>query len=58
LRAGRHALRPGAHPCLWPAAFLLFFIASNLAESSLFRYALAWALYVAAACHLARTNGT
>jgi O-antigen ligase len=51
--ACRHAVRPGARACLWPAGFLLFFVASNLAESSLLRHKLGWALYVAVVCHLA-----
>jgi O-antigen ligase len=50
--AFRHALEPGAPACLWPAAYLVFFVASNAAESSLLRHKLYWALYVAAACHL------
>lgn len=49
----RHAVASGPPACLWPAAFLVFFVASNLAESPLLRHKLGWALYVAVACHMA-----
>ena len=52
-KALRHALMSAPRVCLWPAACVLFLIASNVAESQLLRHKLGWALYVAAACHLA-----
>jgi O-antigen ligase len=51
--AGRHALAPRHPACLWPAVYLVFFMASNVAESALLRHKLYWAVYVAAACHVA-----
>jgi exopolysaccharide production protein ExoQ len=54
--AVRHALEPGARACLWPATYLVFFVASNAGESALLRHKLYWALYVAVACHVGR-NG-
>jgi O-antigen ligase len=50
--AVRHALEPGGYACLWPAAYLVFFLASNAGESALLRHKIYWALYVAVACHL------
>lgn len=50
----RHALAPQYPACLWPAVYLIFFMASNVAESWLLRHKLFWALYVAAACHVAK----
>jgi O-antigen ligase len=47
----RHALE-GERLCLWPAAYLVYFIASNAAESGLLRHKLPWALYIAVACHV------
>jgi O-antigen ligase len=52
--AFRHALEPGGHACIWPATYLVFFLASNAAESALLRHKVYWALYLAVACHLAR----
>jgi O-antigen ligase len=52
--AFRHALEAGAPACLWPAAYVVFFAASNVAESALLRHKIYWALYVAVACHVAR----
>ena len=49
----RHALASPSPGCLWPAVYLVFFMASNVAESWLFRHKLFWALYVAVACHVA-----
>jgi len=49
----RHALAPRPPACLWPAVYLVFFVASNVADSVLLRHKLFWALYVAAACHVA-----
>lgn len=49
----RHALQPDIRACIWPATYLVFFVASNAAESALLRHKLYWALYVAAACHVA-----
>jgi exopolysaccharide production protein ExoQ len=49
----RHAVASGPPACLWPAAFMVFFVASNLGESPLLRHKLGWALYVAVACHMA-----
>lgn len=54
IAAVRHALAPRPRACLWPAAYMVFFLASNAAESALLRHKLYWALYVAAACHVAR----
>jgi O-antigen ligase len=51
----RHALVAGAPACVWPATAIVFFVASNAGESALLRHKLYWALYVAAACHAART---
>jgi O-antigen ligase len=56
--AFRHALAPAARACLWPATYLVFFVASNAGESALLRHKLYWALYVAAACHVARRDST
>jgi O-antigen ligase len=50
----RHALATSVHGCIWPAAYLVFFLASNVAESAFLRHKIYWALYVAAACHVAR----
>jgi O-antigen ligase len=49
----RHALAPRHPACLWPAVYLVFFLASNVGESALLRHKVYWALYVAAACHVA-----
>jgi O-antigen ligase len=49
----RHALAPRDPACLWPAVYLVFFMASNVGESALLRHKVYWALYVAAACHVA-----
>jgi O-antigen ligase len=52
---GRAALRHALDRerlCLWPAAYLVYFIASNGAESGLLRHKLPWALYIAVACHV------
>jgi exopolysaccharide production protein ExoQ len=55
IAAVRHALAPRTRACLWPAAYMVFFLASNAGESALLRHKLYWALYVAAACHIARS---
>ena len=49
----RAALEPGAGAGVWPATYLVFFVASNAAESAFLRHKLYWALYVAVACHVA-----
>jgi O-antigen ligase len=54
LAAVRHALQPKPTACLWPATYIVFFIASNAAESGLLRHKLYWALFVAVLCHLVR----
>ena len=54
IAALRHALESHARACLWPATYLVFFVASNAGESALLRHKLSWALYVAVACHVAR----
>jgi O-antigen ligase len=54
----QHALARGARACLWPATYLVFFVASNAGESALLRHKPYWALYVAAACHVARRHST
>jgi len=54
----RHALAPRHPACLWPAVYLVFFVVSNVAESALLRHKLFWALYVAAACHVATAART
>ena len=52
--AAHHALRPGPAACLWPVTCVVFFIASNVAESALLRHKLYWALFVSVLCHLVR----
>ena len=54
LAALRHALEPGDAVGIWPATYLVFFAASNAAESGLLRHKIYWALYVAVACTIAR----
>lgn len=51
--AVRFALQPGACANVWPATYLVFFVASNAAESAFLRHKLYWALYVAAASYVA-----
>ena len=53
LGALRHALDPRIGACLWPAVYVVFFAVSNAGESPILRHKLAWALYVAVACHVA-----
>ena len=50
--AAEHALQPAPAACLWPATYVVFFLASNVAESALLRHKLYWALFVAVLCHL------
>jgi hypothetical protein len=50
----RSALRLGPAACLWPATYVVFFVASNVAESALLRHKIYWALLVAVLCHLVR----
>ena len=57
LAAARHALRLGPVACLWPATYVVFFVASNVAESALLRHKLYWALFVAVLCHVVRQRG-
>jgi len=51
--ACRQALRSRDDGAIWPAVYLVFFVASNAAESGLLRHKIYWALYAAAACHVA-----
>lgn len=53
-----HALERPTAACIWPATYLVFFVASNVAESAFLRHKLYWALYVAVACHLAAASRT
>lgn len=46
----RRAFAAGCHASIWPATYVVFFVASNVAESSLLRHKIYWALYVAVAC--------
>lgn len=54
--AVRHALESPIRACLRPATYLVFFVASNAAESAFLRHKIYWAIYVAVACHLARAR--
>lgn len=56
-RAGCQVLTSSEPPCLWPLAYITFFIAANAAESSLLRHKIYWALYVAAASSVASGGG-
>ena len=52
-RAGRGQCAAGERQTSADAFYVVFFIASNVAETAFLRHKIFWALYVAAACHLA-----
>ncbi len=58
-RALRVGLDSGVRWGLWPAAYLGYFVLSNLAEAELVRHdSLYWVLYLVAAAHIGDRRGT